>query len=58
MRMFVLKKLTRKTSGEMIPCHNPTQNPAGFVPAILYLEFGPAINSMFGDVLAFVIEKV
>lgn len=35
--------------GAMIPCQNPTKNPAGLVLGSLYLEFGPAIRRMLCD---------
>ena len=36
-----LKRLTIKVMGAIIPCHNPSQNPAGSASSFLYFELGP-----------------
>jgi hypothetical protein len=46
-RTFGLKRLMRKVMGDIIPCQRPPRKPAGFAPASLSFEFGPATEREF-----------
>jgi hypothetical protein len=48
MRTAGVNRLTTNAIGQISPCHNPAQKPAGLAPGIWYLEFGPATARVFG----------
>jgi len=45
-----MNRLTMNVIVETIPCQKPAQNPAGFAPGSLYLEFEPATQRTFAIV--------